>query len=32
MDLNTISTIGIIVSLAFIIVLALREWHIIIAH
>ncbi len=30
MDLNTISTIGIIVSLAFIIVLALRGWHIII--
>jgi len=33
MDLNTISTFGIIVSLAFIIVLTLRGWHItIIAH
>jgi H+/gluconate symporter-like permease len=30
MDLNTLSTIGIIVSLAFIIVLALRGWHIIV--
>lgn len=30
MDLNTISTIGIVVSLAFIIVLALRGWHIIV--
>ena len=30
MDLNTLSTIGIIASLAFIIVLALRGWHIIV--
>ena len=30
MDLNTISTIGIVISLAFIIVLALRGWHIIV--
>jgi H+/gluconate symporter-like permease len=30
MDLNTISTIGIVVSLAFIIILALRGWHIIV--
>jgi H+/gluconate symporter-like permease len=30
MDLNVISTIGIVVSLAFIIVLALRGWHIIV--
>ena len=30
MDLNTVSTIGIVVSLAFIIVLALRGWHIIV--
>ena len=29
MDLNTISTIGIVVSLVFIIVLALKGWHII---
>ncbi|MDQ5986318.1 MAG: hypothetical protein CSYNP_02039 [Syntrophus sp. SKADARSKE-3] len=30
MDLNTMSTIGILVSLAFIITLALRGWHIIV--
>lgn len=30
MDLNTISTIGIVVSLAFIVILALRGWHIIV--
>ena len=30
MDLNTLSTIGIIASLAFIIILALRGWHIIV--
>ncbi len=30
MDLNIISTIGILLSLAFIIVLALRGWHIIV--